>query len=147
MMSVGARVDDWDTVERGILCEIEKRSEYHIVDVLYSEKSGGGTTMEMQCRVHKPMPTVSITKPLVHSNMTVIDGMARFLRGLSRSSRKSIWAHAVRPKPQNEGNALNLMNRFHGNQRVNVLDSTTGIGQIEQLLCDLLMLYTKVCTL
>ena len=111
--------DAWAAVERDMM----KLHEYHIIDLLYNET-------DVQCQVAGPKPVGKPKKGHKMSNVTLMSGVAEFLRGLPQSSKQKIWTHAVKWE-QVEG--------IH-----KVLDKTTSRDHIEQLLCDLVVIYMKV---
>lgn len=114
--------DTWAAVERDIM----KHREYHIVDLLYNESDHS----DVQCQVAGPKPVVKPKHFHKMSNVTLMSGVAEFLRGLPQSSKQKIWTHAV------------VWEQVEGINKV--LDKTTSRDHIEQLLCDLVVVYMKV---
>lgn len=104
---------------------LEISSDYHIVDLVYTEKSGGG--IDVKCQVTGPA-AISVNSQSV--NELFIGALAGFVHALPQHSKQQIWAHAVKVKQ-------------HDGVR-NVLDATNGLNHVEQLLFDMVMVYLKV---
>jgi len=100
-------------------------AELRILDVVYTEESGGSTELELQCQVIDPE---SDRKLMTNSNQRLIEAVAEYSRRMPSSSRQKVWSHAV--TEQHDGFPT-------------VLDATSNLQQIQQLLSGMVTAYLK----
>lgn len=87
----------------------------------------GNLKENMKSRLLEEEPGVE----MVSIDSTFLQDLARFIRTLPAKSKQHIWSHAVKIKGKD-------------GKKKKVLDSTSNQDQINQLLCDNVIVYVKV---